>query len=71
MNGFERLMRNVGLMVHNVRKPEPARQQDPPGPTSRDSGSASAQNKDGGAGKVVVRRTTIEEVELRPGDESR
>ncbi|MEM6750087.1 MAG: hypothetical protein AAF612_06415 [Planctomycetota bacterium] len=65
MNGFERLMRNLGLMVHNVRNPEPRKSGRSGSTPASDEGAPTGAEVSGG-GKVIVRRTTIEEVEVRP-----
>jgi len=56
MNWLERLSRNVGLMIHHVRHPE-----DP----SKQRLGKTVEEKRLGDG-VTLRRTTIDEIELRP-----
>ena len=61
MNWFTRMCRNVGLMVHNIRNPD-----------EKDQDSRKVVRKDTEQekrGNMVLRRTTIEEVEFRPDDE--
>ncbi len=57
MNWFQRMCRNVGLMVHNVRHP------DGPETTRREEVSRTVEEEH--HGDITLRRTTIEEVEIK------
>ena len=59
MNWFERLCRNVGLMVHGMKRPdEPERK--------ILKKEVEEEKRDG----MILRRTTIEEIEIRKDDET-
>lgn len=54
MNWFEKLCRNVGLMVHNVRRPDDAQRK-----------VIKKQVHEEKQGELTLRRTTIEEIEIK------
>lgn len=54
MNWFDKLCRNMGLMVHNIRHPEDRYKQ----VTHR-------KVEEEKRGDVTIRRTTIEEIEVK------
>ncbi len=56
MNWFQQLCRNAGLMIHNVAHPDPQHRQIVTTKVEEKRVSAT----------TVVRRTTIEEIEIRP-----
>ncbi len=58
MGWFGDLCRNVGLMIHNVRNPDGSRTR-----------VVRHEVEEETRGKTILRRTTIEEVEFRPGDD--
>lgn len=58
MNWFEKMCRNVGLMVHGICHP------DEPGQVVRKH--VEEEERDG----LILRRTTIEEIELRKSSPS-
>lgn len=57
MNWLEKLCRNLGLAVHNIRHPDDKHRQ-----VIRKEVHEEKQ------GDVTLRRTTIEEIEIRPKD---
>ena len=57
MNWFERLCRNVGLAVHNIRHP---------GETHRQVIRKEVEEEK--RGDITLRRTTIEEIEIKKND---
>ena len=63
MNWFERLMHNTGLMIHHVVKP-----------IKKDSDKkvvSKTVEEEKVNDKVILRRTTIEEVEIKRDDEAK
>jgi len=67
MNWLERLSRNLGLMVHNIKNPE--------GPSSTVKPVSRTVEQQQINPTTILRRTTIEEVEIRhseaPGQDNR
>lgn len=60
MNWFERMMRNVGLMVHNTTKPL----------RKSEKQIVKKEVEEKQIDKTtIIRRTTIEEIEVRKGDD--
>ena len=70
MNWFEQLCRNVGLMVHNAQHPETPKGLPNP-PQSSDLTHTQLVNKTVQERKldenITLRRTTIDEVEIKRG----
>jgi len=62
MGWFTDICRNLGLMVHNIKHPDPRHAEEPQRKTIRKEVHEEKQ------GNVTLRRTTIEEVEIRPED---
>lgn len=60
MNWFERMMRNVGLMVHNTTKPLRK--------SEKQIVKKEVEEKQIDE-TTIIRRTTIEEIEVRKGDD--
>jgi hypothetical protein len=60
MNWFEELCRNVGLMVHNVKHPEPR----PPQANQTHVVNRTVQEQQISP-TTTLRRTTIEEIEIK------
>jgi len=54
VNWFEKMCRNVGLMVHNIKHPE--------GPERKIVKREIEEEK---RGELTLRRTTIEEIEIK------
>lgn len=63
MNWFERMMRNVGLMVHNTTKPLRKEKKDKKTIVNKTVEEKQVDDK------TIIRRTTIEEIEIRSGDD--
>ena len=63
MGWFTDICRNVGLMVHNIKHPPASDSAGPQRKTIRKD--VHEERK----GNMILRRTTIEEVEIRPEDE--
>lgn len=61
MGWFSSICRNMGLMVHNIRNPEGQ----PPVHKKVVKKDVQEERK----GNMILRRTTIEEIEIRPEDE--
>lgn len=57
MGWFESLCRNLGLMIHNIRHPDAAERK-----------VTKHEVEEKREGNVVLRRTTIEEIEIRKTD---
>jgi len=60
MGWFGDLCRNLGLMVHNIRHPE--------GDSRKQIVKKEVEEER--QGNMILRRTTIEEVEIRPDEQS-
>ena len=68
MPWFQKLCRNLGLAVHNVKQPikEDAEQRDPKQVVKHEVEEKQIDEN------ITLRRTTIEEIEMKPGaDESK
>ena len=67
MGWFSRLCRNVGLMVHNIRHPEAGEAE----ADQADRRVISRNVEEQTHGRTTLRRTTIDEIEIKPdrGDE--
>lgn len=59
MNGFEKLMRNVGLMIHHARKPDGGED----GGRTEELRRETEEKRHGDG--VVLRRTMIDEIEIK------
>jgi hypothetical protein len=57
VNWFEKICRNVGLMVHNVRHPD-----------ERERKIVRKEVEEEKRGNMTLRRTTIEEIEIEKTD---
>ena len=56
MNWFEKMCRNIGLMVHNVRHPD-----------DHERKVIKKDVQEEKHGEMILRRTTIEEIEVKKG----
>lgn len=65
MGWFQRLCRDTGLMVHHIVKPAPAAGAKPGAETREVKRTVEEQQV---SPTVTLRRTTIEEVEIKRGD---
>jgi len=67
MSWFQKLCRNTGLMIHGVTKPIKDDAQANAKPTTQVVKHEVVEEEQDG---VTLRRTTIEEIEYKPGDKT-